>query len=80
VALDQGLPRGPWRARPRLTSGQLRRTVTATIMFPRRAGGPAVSRVPWLTLAVILLLTLLAITVAALGISRRRNQGGRVLR
>jgi hypothetical protein len=75
VPLDQGLPRGPWRAHLRLTSGQFRRTATATIMFPRRTGGPAAPGIPWLTFAVILLLTLLAITAPALLISRRKNQG-----
>lgn len=75
VLLDQGLPRGPWRAHLRLTSGQLRRTATATIMFPRWTGAHAAPRVPWLTFAVILLLILLAITALALLISRRRCQG-----
>ena len=79
VALDQRLPRGPWRAHLRLTSGQLRRTATATIMFPRRSGGHAAPGVPWLTFAVILLLILLAITALAVLISRRRNQGRSLL-
>jgi hypothetical protein len=37
VRLDGRLPRGPWRAKLRLTSGPLQRTATATITFPSRA-------------------------------------------
>jgi len=37
IRLDGRLPRGPWRARLRLTSGPLQRTAAATITFPRRA-------------------------------------------
>ena len=37
VRLDGRLPRGPWRAQLRLTSGTLQRTAAATITFPSRA-------------------------------------------
>jgi hypothetical protein len=37
VRLDGRLPRGPWRAQLRLTSGPLQRTTAAMITFPRRA-------------------------------------------
>jgi hypothetical protein len=48
VPLDQKLPRGPWRAHLRLTSGQLQRSAAAMITFPRRADVVATPRVPWL--------------------------------
>jgi hypothetical protein len=38
IRLDGRLPRGPWRAQLRLTSGSIQRSATATITFPRRAG------------------------------------------
>jgi hypothetical protein len=38
IRLDAQLPRGPWHAHLRLTSGPLQRSATATITFPRRAG------------------------------------------
>jgi hypothetical protein len=38
IRLDRRLPRGPWHAQLRLTSGLLQRLATATITFPRRAG------------------------------------------
>ncbi|WP_217503722.1 DUF916 domain-containing protein [Streptomyces lunaelactis] len=34
VALDDGLPNGPWKARLSLASGRVKETVTATITFP----------------------------------------------
>ena len=37
VHLGARLPRGPWHARMRLTSGRLQRTATAAITFPRTA-------------------------------------------
>jgi hypothetical protein len=37
IRLDGRLPRGPWRAQLRLTSGPLQRTATTAITFPRRA-------------------------------------------
>jgi hypothetical protein len=77
VPLAKNLPRGPWRARLRLTSGQLQRSATATITFPRRADAGTTPKVPWLALAVILLLVLLAGTALALLISRRRKSGTR---
>lgn len=43
VALERGLPRGPWRVQLRLRSGQIQRTAEATITFPRaeRPSAPA---------------------------------------
>ena len=37
IRLDRRLPRGPWRAHLRLTSGPLTRMATATVTFPRGA-------------------------------------------
>ncbi len=75
VALDSGLPRGPWRADLSLVSGLTKRTAVATITFPSNAatktpgmkvGLPAL-------LVVIALFVLLGITATALGVSRRRR-------
>ena len=38
VRLDTRLPRGPWRAQLRLTSGLVHRSAVATITFPRYSG------------------------------------------
>ncbi|WP_055482307.1 hypothetical protein [Sphaerimonospora mesophila] len=38
VVLDERLPNGPWDVRLELSSGMIRRTVTATLTFPTAAG------------------------------------------
>ncbi|MFC7642411.1 hypothetical protein ACFQX6_16745 [Streptosporangium lutulentum] len=43
VTLDQRMPDGPWKAELTLTSGMVKRTVTATLTFPRSGMGLAVS-------------------------------------
>lgn len=65
VRLAAQLPRGPWHARMRLTSGRLQRTATATITFPRRvaaanpSGSPAgPPRVTEILLVLIVLIGL----------------------
>jgi hypothetical protein len=75
VSLEKGLPAGPWRAYLGLTSGLLKRSAGATITFPLQAGGMPASHSHWLFLAVILLLALLAASLLALIISRRRMSG-----
>jgi hypothetical protein len=81
VGLDKRLPRGPWKADIRLTSGLIKRAAGATISFPVQAGA-AVSVDPadshYLILVVIFLLVLLVLAAIAL-LSRARRKGRRVL-
>ncbi len=74
IRLDKRLPRGPWRAQLRLTSGSLQRTVTATITFPSRAAAasPSTSGGGWSgrRRAAEMLLVLLALVAAALWFRR----------
>jgi hypothetical protein len=74
IRLDGRLPRGPWRARLRLTSGALQRTAAATLTFPRgaaaahpstSAGGSSGRR-----LVAGILLVLLALLALALWFTR----------
>jgi hypothetical protein len=68
VRLDEQLPRGPWHARLRLTSGPLHRATEATITFPRAA--PAE---PARLNRVEIVLGLLALAGIALLILRRSS-------
>jgi hypothetical protein len=71
VRLDRRLPRGPWRAELRLTSGTLERNAAATITFPRylpAARPPAASP---LIRGGLILLALLAIAALVLLVTRR---------
>jgi hypothetical protein len=73
--LDNALPRGPWQADLRLTSGLVRRSATATITFPASAvtaRPPTGTAFPSLGVIVIVLFVLLAITALALLLARRR--------
>jgi hypothetical protein len=75
VQLTPELPAGPWRANLSLTSGPLQRSAAATITFPlnsHAAKSPKATGFPTLILVVIALFFLLAMTVIALLISRRR--------
>jgi hypothetical protein len=71
VALDKRLPRGPWRAHLRLTSGFIERSAEATITFPPAARAAKPSSSSRLILVVSALLALLA--VGALARSRARR-------
>lgn len=71
VVLDKRLPRGPWRAQLRLTSGFIERSAVATITFPRAAATTTPARSSHLTLVVSALLALLAVGALALVRSRR---------
>ncbi|MDP9844106.1 hypothetical protein [Streptosporangium lutulentum] len=75
VTLDQRMPDGPWKAELTLTSGMVKRTVTATLTFPRSGMGLAVS--PDSNLLTLLgviggLVVLVATFVLAIGLRRRR--------
>jgi hypothetical protein len=75
VELDRRLPRGPWHAHIRLTSGALTRTAGGTLTFPRAtstSGGPSHP-----TPAAIVLLALLAVAAVALVLSRHVRQSRR---
>ena len=79
VGLDKRLPRGPWKADIRVTSGLIERAAGATIRFPVQAGA-AVSVDPadshYLVLVVIFLLVLLVLAaIALLSSSRRKGRG-----
>lgn len=75
VRLDERLPRGPWRADMRLSSGFLERAAAATIAFPA-AKAPMAKAVPApaessdLLLVVASLLALLAVAVLVLLLRR----------
>jgi hypothetical protein len=65
IRLDGQLPRGPWHAQLRLTSGQLHRTAGATITFPRAgaaspsgSGGSGAGREVLLALVVLVAVAL----------------------
>jgi len=71
VVLDKRLPRGPWRAQLRLTSGFIERSAVATIIFPRAAAVPKPSGSRNLILVGSGLLALLAVGALALARSKR---------
>jgi hypothetical protein len=75
VRLHKGLPRGPWLAEIRLSSGLLRRRVEATITFPSAAAPPPTSAVTGgsnlRTYAVVGLLSGALVAISALLLSRR---------
>lgn len=81
VPLDPEIPDGPWNATLTLRSGELERTVRATITFPAEAGevGEAVDAervtdsIPGLILAGIALLLALLVLGGLLWYLRRRN-------
>jgi hypothetical protein len=75
VALDKRLPRGPWRAHLRLTSGFILRSVAATITFPPFAGASRPSRSNDSILVVSALLALLAVGALALSRVQRLASG-----
>ncbi len=71
VQLDRRLPRGPWRAELRLTSGSLERNAVATISFPLAA---PVAKPPGASSVIrggLILLALLAIAALILLFARR---------
>jgi hypothetical protein len=73
--LNTELPRGPWDADLRLTSGPIHRSSVATITFPSTFGAatpPTETGFPAMVLIVVVLFLLLAITALALLGSRRR--------
>jgi hypothetical protein len=75
VQLDRRLPRGPWHAHIRLTSGTLTRTAAGALTFPgptSTAGGPSHP-----TPAAIVLLVLLGLVAVALVFSRHVRQSRR---
>jgi hypothetical protein len=65
VQLDKRLPRGPWRASIRLTSGALTRTSAATLTFSRLTGGAAGSRRSLRFVMIVVALLVLGVTAAA---------------
>jgi hypothetical protein len=71
VALDKRLPRGPWHAQLRLTSGFVERSAVATITFPRAAGGAKAPRSNQLILVLSALFALFAIGALGLLTARR---------
>jgi hypothetical protein len=80
VRLDKRVPRGPWQARVRLSSGLLQRTAIATITFPDDVANPAEARVDHaehrsLILPAILL-ALLAVAALGLQLYRLKGVGG----
>ena len=82
IRLDRRLPRGPWRAHLRLTSGPLQRMATATITFPRaaaahpstHAGGSSGRRLVAEILLVLLALVALALWWTRSPTRRRTNR------
>ncbi|MFC4536642.1 hypothetical protein [Sphaerisporangium dianthi] len=76
VTLDDRLPDGPWRVKLMLESGRVRRTVTGTLSFPQKdATWGRAARLdafsPWMYVAVGVLATVIAMTLAGLVIRRR---------
>ena len=85
VRLDKRLPRGPWRAQMRLSSGLLQRVAVATITFPRLAAiakpplakpVPAGSKHRVLVWALALLALLAVAAAAVLFLRAPRGRGG----
>jgi hypothetical protein len=77
VRLDNGLPRGPWRAIVRLRSGPIQRTAVATMTFP--ASSPAIAKVGgggfrYLILAFVIVLEALAVALLAFLLLRPRRR------
>jgi MYXO-CTERM domain-containing protein len=72
VTFDKRLPRGPWRAQLRLSSGFVHRSSAATVTFPVAAGRTKPPKSNHLLLEVSALLALLAVGGFALVRSRRR--------
>jgi hypothetical protein len=62
VQLDTRLPRGPWRASIRLTSGALTRTSAANLTFSRLSGGVTGSGQPSRLMMIAVALLALAVT------------------
>ena len=71
VRLDRRLPRGPWRAELRLTSGQVHREAAATISFPRNVVPATPPASDPLIRAGLILFGLLAIAALVLLFTRR---------
>jgi hypothetical protein len=75
--LASSLPRGPWRADLRLTSGSLQRSAVAKITFPLNpsaATPPPAAGISTLNIILMVMLALLAITALILLVSRRRQR------
>ena len=60
VRLDRQIPRGPWRAELRLTSGSVQRTIAATLTFPRVGALATDPGPPWSRYLTFLGLVLVA--------------------
>jgi hypothetical protein len=77
IALDKGLPAGPWDARITLHSGLLKRSTRATITFPDAGASPAVkttsTRPGWLYPAIAGIVVLL-LGIAVLRVVPRRRR------
>lgn len=71
VRLDKRLPRGPWRANLRLTSGLLQREAAATIRFPGAGGVAKPSGSGHLFRVGLIILGLLAIAALVFLLTRR---------
>jgi hypothetical protein len=71
VLLDRRLPRGPWRAELRLTSGPIERQAAATITFPPSVAVAKPTAPSPLLRGGLLLLGLLAIALLLLFFTRR---------
>jgi hypothetical protein len=79
VQLDKRLPRGPWHARVRLTSGALTRSASATLTFPRptvSTNGSGRRTGAFMTLIVVLAVAAAALLLRWRGL-RARAGGGR---
>jgi hypothetical protein len=74
VLLDKRLPRGPWRATLRLTSGLVQREATATITFPRIVG---TAKPPASSPLIRIFFALLAVAALVLLLNRRSRSRGR---
>ncbi|GAA2903780.1 hypothetical protein GCM10010517_69800 [Streptosporangium fragile] len=76
VRLDERLPNGPWEVRLSLSSGLIKRTVTATLTFPAAGGtGPPVEVRSNGVLHGALLAGVPAVAVLLLLLVRRRRSG-----
>jgi hypothetical protein len=78
VTLDKRLPRGPWRAHVRLTSGRIQRSATATLTFPRHAGAASVASAGSRRLVLVVIILLLLLAGSALSILLRYVRRSRV--